>query len=98
MEGSGDRDEVDFEFVGKTMPGNVQTNLFVNGQGAREAIHPLGIDASADYHWYSIEYRANGVRWLVDGREVRSEWLDGTKNRVMPSRPQYGYMVRSCCF
>lgn len=99
MEGSPDRDEIDFEFVGKHMPKAIQTNFFANGQGGKEQSHPLPFDPTAGYHWYVIEYHRDKLVWLIDGNVVRTERLDGVKNRSLPSRPMYSYIVRNfvCC-
>ena len=52
----GNRDEVDFEFLGDKagVPITLQTNFFVNGHGQREQRLHLWFDPSADFHDYKI--------------------------------------------
>ena len=52
----GNRDEVDFEFLGDKagVPITLQTNVFVNGRGDREQRLHLWFDPAADFHDYKI--------------------------------------------
>jgi hypothetical protein len=66
-------DEIDFEALSND-PTQIQTNIYHNeplGNG-----HPISyptIGSLTDYHTYRIEWLPNTVRWLVDGKVVRSE-------------------------
>ena len=62
MEGSGNQDEIDFEFLGAKKD-LVQLNVWVNGQmyPGSEVVVPLGFDCSQDFHTYAIYYPANQI-------------------------------------
>ncbi|MFC7399269.1 family 16 glycosylhydrolase [Chelatococcus sp. GCM10030263] len=66
-------DEIDFEAMSNSF-NQIQTNIYHNeplGEG-----HPLSYPVTgslSDYHTYRIEWLPNMVRWLVDGKEVRTE-------------------------
>ncbi|GJN29183.1 hypothetical protein PR202_gb17380 [Eleusine coracana subsp. coracana] len=53
---NGERDEVDFEFLGDKdgKPVTLQTNVFVKGRGDREQRLHLWFDPAADFHDYKI--------------------------------------------
>ncbi len=74
--GTGLRDEIDWEFIPKRGPINPQTNIFahVPPDGNGDPKYPAlpGVDLTA-FHTYRIEWLPNAVRWLVDGKVVRTE-------------------------
>ncbi|KAG0474463.1 hypothetical protein HPP92_014149 [Vanilla planifolia] len=72
LEGDKSQDEIDFEFLGKDN-NSVQTNVYTAGVGGKEQIHPLGFDASEDYHEYLIRWGPDEISWLVDGGVIRRE-------------------------
>jgi xyloglucan:xyloglucosyl transferase len=66
--------EFDFEFLGNKTgePFLVHTNVFVDGEGAREQeIFPDGFDPTADFHYYSFEWSADNVVWRIDHSAIR---------------------------
>ena len=69
QEGSGNQDEIDFEFLGakKDM---VQLNVWVNGQmyPGSEVVVPLGFDCSQDFHTYAIYYTDNQIVYVEPTR------------------------------
>ena len=79
------RQEIDIEFVGDDPtrmlanvyfnPGDAGTTMAFGYRGSPCRIH-LGFDATLDYHHYAIEWRPEGITWLVDGRIVhtRTGW------------------------
>ncbi|WP_224250174.1 family 16 glycosylhydrolase [Hyalangium gracile] len=60
------RDEIDIEFLGKDTT-RMQINYWKEGVGGNEVMVPLGFDASAAFHTYAIQWRANSIEWYVDG-------------------------------
>ncbi|MFM2056242.1 MAG: hypothetical protein RLY71_627 [Pseudomonadota bacterium] len=70
-------DEIDVEILGKD-PSKLQLNYFVNGVGGHEHVINLGFDASAGLHRYAFDWRADALRWYVDGTEVYSVLGVGT--------------------
>ncbi|PKA60086.1 putative xyloglucan endotransglucosylase/hydrolase protein 32 [Apostasia shenzhenica] len=88
LEGDKLQDEIDFEFLGKDNTA-VQTNYYTSGSGGREQIHPLGFDASEDFHEYLIRWSSDEIVWLVDGvvvrRDVRRE------GEPWPEKPMFLY-------
>eukprot|EP00243_Klebsormidium_subtile_P000242 TRINITY_DN103_c0_g1_i3.p1 TRINITY_DN103_c0_g1~~TRINITY_DN103_c0_g1_i3.p1 ORF type:complete len:263 (-),score=44.82 TRINITY_DN103_c0_g1_i3:613-1401(-) len=89
LEGSDDKDELDFEFLGKNSS-IVQTNIWVNGVGKHEAVHDLGFDCSQAFHKYTIDWSPSLVRWLIDGQVVRM--LANTGNAsAYPTKPAFAY-------
>lgn len=76
-------DEVDIEILGKD-PTKMQTNYFTNGVGHHETTIELGFDASEDFHVYGFEWRADYIKWYVDGQLVLTE--DGSRG-ALPSTP-----------
>lgn len=75
------RQEIDIEFLGN-QPTKMLTNVYYNpgqqgdrvdyGYRGSPCIIELGFDFSSDYHEYAIEWGADEIRWLVDGRVVHS--------------------------
>ncbi|PKA47749.1 putative xyloglucan endotransglucosylase/hydrolase protein 32 [Apostasia shenzhenica] len=88
LEGDKSQDEIDFEFLGRDNS-SVQTNFYIAGAGGREQIHPLGFDASEDFHEYLIRWGPDEILWLIDGvvirREVRRE------GDPWPEKPMFLY-------
>jgi beta-glucanase (GH16 family) len=79
-------DEIDIEITGNN-PSYLHTNYFTNGvggNGEHEDNIPLGFDASADFHTYSIEWLPDSITWYVDGLLVHTE--DGS-NGALPTTP-----------
>lgn len=71
--------EIDLEFAGTDttrLLANVYYNpgeegdLYNYGMHGTPAVIDLGFDASLDFHHYAIEWEANEIRWLVDGKLV----------------------------
>lgn len=60
-------DEIDIEFLGKDTT-KVQFNYYTNGIGKHEYIYDLGFDSSEEFHKYEFKWRANSIRWYVDGK------------------------------
>lgn len=79
------RQEIDIEFSGSD-PRRMLTNVFFNpgDDGAAMAFGyrgspywiDLGFDATEDFHQYAIDWQADRVTWLVDGKVVheRAGW------------------------
>jgi beta-glucanase (GH16 family) len=63
-------DEIDFEFLGNDTS-KVQLNYWSNGVEHPQIVD-LGFDAAAGFHTYAFDWRADGIRWYVDGELVRS--------------------------
>ncbi|MDF2813689.1 MAG: glycoside hydrolase family 16 [Microvirga sp.] len=66
-------DEIDFEALSNTNT-KIQTNIY-HDEGLWEG-HPQSFPVSGsltDFHTYRIEWLPNAVRWLVDGKLVRTE-------------------------
>ncbi|KAK8944318.1 Xyloglucan endotransglucosylase/hydrolase protein 3 [Platanthera zijinensis] len=88
LEGDKNQDEIDFEFLGKDNT-SVQTNLYTNGVGGREQIHPLGFHASEDFHDYVIRWGPDEIAWLIDGEIVRQEVRRA--GEPWPEKPMFLY-------
>lgn len=88
LEGDKSQDEIDFEFLGKDKT-SIQTNFYTTGAGAREIIHPLGFDASEDFHEYLIRWERNRIEWLVDGAVIREEVRED--GEPWPEKPMFLY-------
>lgn len=79
------RQEIDFEITGDD-PTSVLLNVYFNpGDTGTSAAYgyrgspcriPLGFDASAEFHRYSIEWMPDSITWAVDGCVVhrRGSW------------------------
>lgn len=79
------RQEIDFEITGDD-PTSVLLNVYFNpgdagtgsvfGYRGSSCRIPLGIDASAEFHRYSIDWRPDRIMWAVDGRVIhqRGSW------------------------
>jgi len=63
-------DEIDFEFLGKA-PDAVQLNYYKGGKGGHETVAPSP-GAAGDFHVYAFDWSADGIRWYVDGKLVRT--------------------------
>ncbi|TVU11873.1 hypothetical protein EJB05_45483 [Eragrostis curvula] len=70
---NGERDEVDFEFLGDKdgKPITLQTNVFVNGRGEREQRLHLWFDPAADFHDYKILWNPYQLVMFVDDTPIR---------------------------
>lgn len=75
-------DEIDIEILGHDTS---QLNIawFVDGKITDTRVE-LGFDAAEDFHDYVFDWREDGIRWSVDGREVFS--VDARTARL-PSIP-----------
>ena len=66
-------DEIDFEAMSNSFD-QMQTNIYHNeplGEG-----HPISYPLTSpldQFHTYRVEWRSNEVRWLIDGKAVRTE-------------------------
>ena len=79
------RQEIDIEFAGSD-PRRMLTNVFFNpgddgtamafGYRGSPCWVDLGFDATADFHEYAIDWRADRLTWIVDGKIVheRASW------------------------
>ena len=89
-----DWNEIDFEHLGNA-PTKLQTSCQVytgptqqkpvatSVTPARfEQLHNLGFDAEADFHVYSAEWTPEGVKFLVDGQEIRSWNQEATRMKL----------------
>ncbi|KAL6907728.1 hypothetical protein ACP4OV_002767 [Aristida adscensionis] len=88
LEGAGDQDEIDFEFLGRDKRA-VQTNYHVAGVGGRERLHRLPFDSSEGFHHYAISWAADAVEWRVDGEVVRRE--ERRDGEPWPEKPMFLY-------
>ncbi|ORX70609.1 hypothetical protein DL89DRAFT_266803 [Linderina pennispora] len=66
-------DEIDFEWVGLS-PNQVQTNYYANNviDYTKMVPYDLGVDTSAAYHDYEINWTADSIVWSVDGKPIRT--------------------------
>lgn len=85
LEGSKDKNEIDFEFLGKN-PRTVQTNVFLNGVGKKEMIHQLDFDPREDIRTYTIEVRGSTITWSVSDvsgnpKAIRTETIEGINDK-----------------
>ncbi|KAJ1979979.1 putative glycosidase CRH2 [Dimargaris verticillata] len=89
-------DEIDFEWVGKD-PTKVQTNYYwdgyvdLNNYGSMEEFD-VGGDTSQDFHFYELYWEPNEIRWLIDGKTVRTlskkdTYSEIKKTFMYPYRP-----------
>ncbi|KAF3506603.1 hypothetical protein F2Q69_00003311 [Brassica cretica] len=67
------QDELDFEFLGdrEGKPIQIQTNVFINGQGNREQKFVLWFDPSTDFHTYGILWNPYQIAFYVDNVPIR---------------------------
>jgi len=65
-------DEIDFEIVGKE-PTNMQTNFYYKVKPGHDVDYShaghidVGLDTSADFHTYKLEWTATDMKWYFDG-------------------------------
>eukprot|EP00850_Spirogloea_muscicola_P003903 SM000016S01891 [mRNA] locus=s16:456233:458139:+ [translate_table: standard] len=88
LEGSGNQDEIDFEWLGKDKT-VVQTNYYVNGVGGREVLIHLGFDCSAAFHEYTILWDTYRIVWYIDGVIVRV--APNIVGQPFPVKPSFLY-------
>lgn len=88
LEGSGDMDEIDFEFLGNDKRA-VQTNFFAAGCGGKEMVHELPFDSSDGFHHYAVAWGAEAIEWRVDGEVVRME--ERREGEPWPEKPMFLY-------
>jgi len=84
------KNEIDFEFLGKT-PTKVWTSFHSPNANAAEGYEgrgknvDLGFDASKGFHTYRFEWKSNSIKWYADGKLIRSVdpdkdvWLENGK-------------------
>ncbi|GAQ78335.1 glycosyl hydrolases family 16 [Klebsormidium nitens] len=89
LEGSEYKDELDWEFLGKNSS-IIQTNVWVDGVGKREAVHDLGFDCSQAFHKYTIDWNPLRAKWFIDGQLVRTYVNTGNASEY-PTKPAYAY-------
>uniref|UniRef100_A0A803KQ02 Xyloglucan endotransglucosylase/hydrolase n=1 Tax=Chenopodium quinoa TaxID=63459 RepID=A0A803KQ02_CHEQI len=69
----GNRDELDFEFLGNRegKPYTLQTNVFAQGIGNREHRIYLWFDPTADFHTYKILWNQHHIVFFADNIPIR---------------------------
>lgn len=77
--------EIDIEFLGKDTTG-LYANLFVDGAQMPGVHVPLGFDAAEGLHLYRFEWRAEGVRWFADGKEIFRADADETPIPILKGK------------
>lgn len=82
-------DQLDRINIGETFGGNAyeyQTNFFVKGNTSgteRASLHQLGSSPIGLFHRYGIEWTSRGIKWLLDGRVIRTV----CSNNSIPDAP-----------
>ncbi|KAG0254079.1 hypothetical protein DFQ27_007069 [Actinomortierella ambigua] len=88
-------DEIDFEIVGKN-PTEAQTNFYYRTPPdmAAELIDysntgkaSMGVDSTADFHEYGIEWTPDHIHWTIDGRIIRSVFRNQTADDALDPNP-----------
>ncbi|CAI5470968.1 unnamed protein product [Closterium sp. Yama58-4] len=87
-EGNKEQDEIDFEWLGKDKTA-VQTNFYVNGQGGREVLVPLGFDCSKGFHNYTLLWTTDRLQWFIDNKMVRD--VQRAQADAWPVKPMFAY-------
>ncbi len=77
--------ELGFELVGHNIH-SIKCVAVLKGQKYYIRDFPLGFDASADYHIYTIVQQKNAVKWLVDGKLIWSLSPDIATQLLKPMR------------
>ncbi|CAN0926948.1 Probable xyloglucan endotransglucosylase/hydrolase protein 32 [Linum grandiflorum] len=93
----GNHDEVDIEFLGRTLeePYTVQTNVYVRGSGdggdiiGREARFHLWFDPTKHFHHYAILWNPKEIIFLVDDIPIRR--YQKKSDSTFPTRPMWAY-------
>ncbi|CAN1135569.1 Probable xyloglucan endotransglucosylase/hydrolase protein 32 [Linum perenne] len=93
----GNHDEVDIEFLGRTLkePYTVQTNVYVRGSGdggdiiGREARFHLWFDPTKHFHHYAILWNPKEIIFLVDDIPIRRYQKKSAS--TFPTRPMWAY-------
>ncbi|KXN69149.1 glycoside hydrolase family 16 protein [Conidiobolus coronatus NRRL 28638] len=68
------KDEIDWEWVGDDS---------ASGNGGK---HEIGGNSNEDFHDYTIDWKPEGIEWLIDGKSVR--WLPTSeKDGKLPNTP-----------
>jgi GR25 family glycosyltransferase involved in LPS biosynthesis len=90
------RQEIDIEFIGDD-PTRMLANVYFNPGDAGSIMAfgyrgspcriRLGFDATLDFHHYAIEWRPEGITWLVDGRIVHTR--GGWEPTPIPHLPMH---------
>lgn len=68
--GPNTENEIDMEITGNAST-QIELVYHVNGHHIRH-IAQLGFDASEGFHTYAFEWRADQIRWYIDGRRVHT--------------------------
>ncbi|KAF9345987.1 hypothetical protein BGX34_004299 [Mortierella sp. NVP85] len=90
-------DEIDFEVVGKDST-DMQTNFYYKVQPGRPVNYAhgkhinVGIDTSADYHTYKLEWTETEMKWYFDGELKRTTTVSDAKGEYpdTPMRVAFG--------
>ncbi|KAK2662378.1 hypothetical protein Ddye_000952 [Dipteronia dyeriana] len=87
---SSDHDEIDFEFLGNNGPPyTLHTNLYTNGQGAREQQFRLWFDPTKQFHSYNLLWNQYQIVFFVDNVPIRV-FKNSTENGASyPSKPMH---------
>ncbi|KAJ1818051.1 putative glycosidase CRH2 [Coemansia sp. RSA 2675] len=82
-------DEIDFEWVGKD-PSEVQTNYYFNNvlDYTKMVRYNVGGNTAAEYHDYTMDWSAEALVWLVDGKVIRTL---NRKDTFNPATNTYAY-------
>ncbi|KAF9617338.1 hypothetical protein IFM89_035319 [Coptis chinensis] len=89
---TGNRDELDFEFLGNRtgQPYTVQTNVFARGKGDKEQRVNLWFDPSAQFHTYSILWNRRHIVFYVDDVPIRVYKNNEAKGVAYPNSQPMG--------
>lgn len=93
--------QIDIMETQGTSPDRVKGGIFHGGQGhyskysGREFI-PEGVDFSADYHTYTVEWQPYEIRWFVDGKlyAMQNRWSSFSADYPAPFDQPF-YLVLS---
>ncbi|KAG0238031.1 hypothetical protein BGW42_007585 [Actinomortierella wolfii] len=84
-------DEIDFEIVGKD-PTEVQTNFYYRTPPnmpaelidySNSGRAPIGVDSTAGFHEYGIEWMPDYIHWTVDGKIIRTVYRNQTADDTL---------------
>lgn len=81
-------EEVDIEVLGKNGANAWQSNI-ITGLGTKnttEQVHPVSESLARSYHTFTLEWKPDQVRWLIDGELVRE--VNGSQASALTSPAQ----------